>query len=145
MITQKSFILKPLDHTSKWHLIDAKDQIVGRLASKIANILRGKHSPSYTPNADSGDFVVVINASKVKFTGKKWKDKKYYRHSGYTGGLKCRTAQEQLESNPELILKIAVDGMMPEGSLARKQMTKLRIFSGSNHTHESQKPVKLEV
>ncbi|MFG1500533.1 50S ribosomal protein L13 [Halobacteriovorax sp. XZX-3] len=142
MYTEKSFVLKPADADKKWHLIDATDMVVGRLATEIANVLRGKNSPKYTPHTDSGDFVVVINAEKVRFTGNKWNDKVYYRHTGYAGGLKERTAKEQLERKPEAILMSAVKGMLPKNSLGRKQLTKLKVFAGSEHAHEAQKPVE---
>lgn len=145
MYTQKSFVLKPADADKKWHLVDATDKVVGRLATEIADVLRGKNSPKYTPNTDSGDFVVVINADKVKFTGNKWNDKIYYRHSNHMGGLKQRTAKEQFERRPESILMGAVKGMLPHTSLGRKQLTKLRVFAGTEHTHEAQKPVALEL
>jgi len=145
MYTQKSFVLKPADADKKWYLVDATDKVVGRLATEIADVLRGKRSPKYTPNTDSGDFVVVINADKVKFTGNKWNDKVYYRHSNYMGGLKERTAKEQLERKPEAILMGAVKGMLPHNSLGRKQLTKLRVFAGAEHSHEAQKPVALEL
>lgn len=142
MYTEKSFVLKPADADKKWHLIDATDKVVGRLATEIANVLRGKNSPKYTPHTDSGDFVVVINAEKVKFTGNKWNDKVYYRHTGYAGGLRERTAKEQLERKPEAILMSAVKGMLPKNSLGRKQLTKLKVFAGTEHAHEAQKPVE---
>lgn len=145
MYTQKSFVLKPADADKKWYLVDATDKVVGRLATEIADVLRGKRSPKFTPNTDSGDFVVVINADKVKFTGNKWNDKIYYRHSNHMGGLKQRTAKEQLERKPEAILMGAVKGMLPHTSLGRKQLTKLKVFAGAEHEHEAQKPVALEL
>ncbi|OUR93074.1 50S ribosomal protein L13 [Halobacteriovorax marinus] len=140
MYTQKSFVLKPADTDKKWHLIDANDKVVGRLATEIANILRGKNSPKYTPHTDSGDFVVVINAEKVKFTGSKWDKKLYIWHTNHIGGLKSRTAKEQLERKPEQILMSAVKGMLPKNSLGRKQLTKLKVFAGEAHSHEAQQP-----
>ena len=145
MYTQKSFVLKPADADKKWYLVDATDKVVGRLATEIADVLRGKRNPKFTPNTDSGDFVVVINADKVKFTGNKWNDKIYYRHSNHMGGLKQRTAKEQMERKPEAILMGAVKGMLPHTSLGRKQLTKLRVFAGAEHEHEAQKPVALEL
>lgn len=145
MYVQKSYVLKPEEADKKWYLVDAEDMVVGRLATKLADILRGKNSPQYTPNTDSGDFVVVINADKVKFTGNKWSDKKYYTHSNFVGGLKSRTAKEQLEKHPELILMNAVKGMLPKTSLGRKQLTKLKVFTGSEHGHEAQKPELLKL
>lgn len=124
-----------------WVLLDVKDQVVGRVASKIADLLRGKNRPTFTPNVDNGDFVVVINASKVRFTGNKWKDKEYHRHSGYPGGLKSISAEKQLKKHPDLILRDAVWGMLPKNQLSRHLMKKLKIYPGTEHPHEAQKPV----
>ena len=140
MYTQKSFTLKPTEVDKKWFLVDATDMTVGRLATELANILRGKNNPMYTPHTDSGDFVVVVNAEKVKFTGKKLDDKVYYRHSGYVGGLKMRTAKEQLDRQPTKVLMSAVKGMLPKNSLGRKQLTKLKVFAGTEHAHAAQNP-----
>lgn len=145
MYKQKSFVLKPAEADKKWYLVDAKDQIVGRFATQIARMLRGKNSPKYTPHTDSGDFVVVINAEKVKFTGNKLKDKKYNWHTNHIGGLKTRTAEEQLKIHPEKVIYEAVKGMLPKTTLGRKQLTKLRVFVGENHDHDAQKPVKVEI
>ncbi len=145
MYIEKSFVLKPSEVDKSWFIIDAKDQVVGRLATRIADLLRGKHNPQYTPHTDSGGAVVVVNASKVRFTGNKLEEKKYYRHSGYVGGLKTRTAKEQLEKRPELVIMSAVKGMLPKNSLGRKQLTKLKVYAGSEHQHEAQKPVKIEL
>ncbi|MEE3079777.1 MAG: 50S ribosomal protein L13 [Bdellovibrionota bacterium] len=142
MFTEKSFVLKPTDADKKWHLIDATDKVVGRLATEIANVLSGKNNPKYTPHTDSGDFVVVINAEKVRFTGRKLDQKIYYKHTGYVGGLKERTAREQLERRPELVIMNAVKGMLPKNSLGRKQLTKLKVFAGEAHAHEAQNPVE---
>jgi large subunit ribosomal protein L13 len=134
--------LKPADVEKKWIVIDAENAVVGRLASFIAMRLRGKHRPDYTPHVDSGDYVVVVNADKVKFTGNKLKDKTYYWHTGYPGGIKERTADKILGGKyPERILEKAVERMLPkESPLARAQMTHLRIFAGPEHTHEAQQP-----
>jgi len=145
MYVQKSFVLKPSEAEKKWYLVDADGKTVGRLATEIANLLRGKGKATFTPNTDSGDFVVVINAEKVHFSGKKWDDKKYYRHSGYIGALKVRTAKEQLDRSPDLILMSAVKGMLPKNTLGRKQLTKLKVFAGDKHGHEAQKPQVYEV
>lgn len=145
MYTEKSFVLKPKEATKNWYIVDATDLVVGRLATRVADVLRGKNNPQYTPNTDSGDFVVVINASKVKFTGNKLLDKKYYRVSGHMGGLKTRTAKEMLELAPEKVVMEAVKGMLPKTSLGRKQLTKLKVYAGENHDHEAQKPEKMEV
>ena len=138
--------LKPADVEKKWIVIDAENAVVGRLASFIAMRLRGKHRPDYTPHVDCGDYVVVVNADKVKFTGKKLTDKTYYWHTGYPGGIKERTADKILGGKyPERILEKAVERMLPkESPLARKQMTHLRLFAGSAHDHEAQKPETID-
>lgn len=145
MYTQKSFVLKPADAEKKWYLVNAEGKTVGRIATQIADILRGKNNPQYTPHTDSGDFVVVVNADKVVFTGNKLDDKVYYRHSGYVGGLKERTAREQLERQPTKVLMSAVKGMLPKNSLGRKQLTKLKVFAGTEHAHEAQKPEEIKL
>ena len=142
MHTKTTASLRPADVEKKWILIDAENAVVGRLASFIAMRLRGKHRPDYTPHVDCGDNVVVINAEKVKFTGKKLTDKIYYWHTGHPGGIKQRTAGAILDGKyPERILEKAVERMLPkESPLARKQLTHLRIFNGADHTHEAQQP-----
>ena len=132
-----SFIKKD-EIKNDWLLIDAKDAIVGRLAAYISKILRGKNKSQYTPHMDNGDFVVVTNIEKIKFTGKKINNKKYHRHTGYPGGIKTRTPSMLLEKKPEEILKLAVKRMLPGGPLAKKQLSKLKIYKGSSHPHESQ-------
>ncbi|MBN1225710.1 MAG: 50S ribosomal protein L13 [Deltaproteobacteria bacterium] len=127
-----------------WYIIDAENKVLGRLATKIATILRGKHKPVVTPHMDTGDFVVVINAKKVHLTGRKLTDKIYYRHSGYPGGLKSMSAEEMLKKKPEDIIKLAVRGMLPKNKLGRKQLTKLKVYSGSHHPHKAQTPKALE-
>lgn len=130
----------------KWHLIDADGLVVGRLASIVANILRGKHKPSFTPHIDCGDNVIIINADKVRFTGKKLGDKVYYKHTGFAGGIKETTAQKILEGRfPERVLEKAVERMIPRGPLGRQQMRNLRIFAGSEHDHAAQNPEVLDV
>lgn len=145
MYTQKSFVLKPAEADKKWHVVDAQGQIVGRLATQIADLLRGKLNPKFTYNTDSGDYVVVINADKVKFTGNKWEDKDYFWHTNFTGGIKKRSAKEQLEKHPELIVLEAVKGMLPKNTLGRKQLTKLKVFKGSAHDHAAQNPVEYKL
>lgn len=146
MYTQKSYTLKKEDlNDKKWYVIDATDLVVGRLATKAADLLRGKHKPTFTPNQDSRDFVIITNCEKVKFTGKKWDDKKYFWHTNFIGGIKQRTAKEQLEKHPELIIMEAVKGMLPKNTLGRKQLTKLKVFVGAEHSHEAQKPEAFEV
>jgi len=141
----KTFVAKEKEVDRKWYLVDAKDKVLGRLATQIAMRLRGKHKPIFTPHADTGDFVVVINADKVTLTGKKWDKKIYYRHSGYIGGLKEITAKKLLEKKPRDILRFAVKGMLPKNSLGRRQLKKLKIYTGSTHPHEAQQPEKLEI
>jgi len=142
MNTKTTVALKPADVEKKWVVIDAKDAVVGRLATFIAMRLRGKHRPDYTPNVDCGDYVVVVNAAEVKFTGRKLEKKIYYHHTGYPGGVKERTAGQILVGRfPERILEKAVERMLPkESPLARSQMTHLRIFNGAEHTHQAQSP-----
>ncbi len=144
MYTQKTFVLKPAEADKKWHLIDATDKVLGRLATEVADLLRGKRKTTYTPNTDSGDFVVVTNIEKVKLTGNKWNDKIYYWHTNHIGGLKQRTATEQRDKHPELLLEVAIKGMLPKSSLGRKQFTKLKVYAGDKHEHDAQKPEKYE-
>lgn len=141
----KTFVAKEQDIIKKWYLVDATDKILGRLATQIAVHLRGKHKPVFTPHADTGDYIVVINAEKVALSGKKWDDKNYYRHSGYPGGLKEISAKKLLEKKPVDILRFAVKGMLPKNSLGRRQLKKLKIYTGSDHPHEAQKLEKLEI
>jgi large subunit ribosomal protein L13 len=145
MYKQKSFVLKPSDAVKKWYIVDAENKTVGRLATQIADVLRGKLNPQYTPHTDSGDFVVVVNAEKVKFTGNKLDDKIYYRHTGFSGGLRKRTVREQLERRPTEILMSAVKGMLPKNTLGRKQLTKLKVFAGTEHAHTAQNPEQLNL
>ena len=129
----------------KWYLIDATDLVVGRLATQIANILRGKHRPTYTPHMDTGEFVIVINAEKIKFTGKKLQQKSYQSYSHYPGGLKIVPAEEMLEKHPERIIETAVRRMVPRNRLGRKQMDKLKVYKGANHPHQAQQPQALKL
>ncbi|MFD2043144.1 50S ribosomal protein L13 [Ornithinibacillus salinisoli] len=129
----------------KWLVVDAEGQRLGRLASEVAAILRGKHKPTYTPHADTGDNVIIINADKIELTGKKLSDKMYYRHSGHPGGLRERTADEMRTKYPEQMLELAVRGMLPKGSLGRKMGKKLHVFRGSEHNHQAQKPEVYEL
>ena len=138
--------IKPAEVEKNWHLIDADGLVVGRLAVIIANILRGKHKPSFTPHVDCGDHVVVINADKVRLTGNKLKNKTYYKHTGYAGGIKEITAAKVLEGRfPERVLEKAVERMIPRGPLGRQQMRNLRIFAGAEHTHEAQNPEVIDI
>ena len=136
----KTFNLKSTEVVRDWVVFDASDKVLGRFATKIADKLRGKDKPTYTPHVDGGDFVVVINADKVKVTGNKAEQKKYYKHSLYPGGLKEKSYKELLESNPERIIENAVKGMLPKNKLGKSIIRKLKIYSGSNHPHESQNP-----
>lgn len=132
--------VKSEDADKKWYLVDAKDQVLGRLASQIAKIIRGKNKPSFTPNMDTGDFVVVINADKVKLTGKRPEMKQYVRHSGYPGGQKITSVREVKQSKPEFLVENAVKGMLPKNRLGRKIIKKLKVYTGENHPHSAQKP-----
>lgn len=140
-----SYVQKPHEVERKWYLVDATDKTLGRLSSKIASVLRGKHKPIFTPHVDCGDYVVVINAEKVKVTGKKLEDKEYKRHSGYPGGLKTVTLEKMLEEKPENVMVHAVKGMLPKGKLGRQMLKKLRVYKGAEHGHSAQKPEKLEI
>ncbi len=136
---------KPGSVPQRWHLIDATDQVVGRLAVRIATILRGKHRPEYTPHVDTGEFVVVINCEKVRFTGKKMQTKQYQAYSHYPGGLKSQTAKDVLVAKPERILQEAVRRMVPRNRLGRQQMTKLKLYKGPKHPHQAQQPQLLKI
>ena len=140
----KTFMAKKEEIEKKWYIVDASDKIVGRLATKIATILRGKHKPSFTPHVDTGDFVIVVNAEKVKFTGNKLDQKKYYKHTGYMGGIKETTAKDMIQKKPEEIIRHAVKGMLPKNRLGRKLLKKLKIYRGEEHPHQAQQPEKLE-
>jgi large subunit ribosomal protein L13 len=129
----------------QWYVIDARGKILGRMATQIANVLRGKHKPVYTPNQDAGDFVVVVNAREIKLTGAKLSQKVYYRHSEYPGGIRGRTAAQMLEEKPEELVKLAVKGMLPKNRLSRKLVTKLKVYAGAEHPHDAQKPQPLVV
>ena len=136
---------KTSDITENWHLIDAQDKVLGRLAVKVANILVGKNKAKYSPNADLGDFVVVVNAEKIKVTGNKEIQKNYYHHTGYPGGLKTKPFKKMLEDSPEKIILKAVKGMLPKNKLANKTIKKLKIYSGKNHPHIGQQPKELVI
>jgi len=140
----KSYMAKPGAVERKWYLVDANGKTVGRLASEIASILRGKHKPEFTPGVDTGDFVIVVNAEKVVFTGNKLQKKIYYRHSLYPGGLKETSAATMLATKPERVLFSAIKGMLPHNTLGRQQLTKLRVYAGTEHPHEAQNPIVWE-
>ncbi|HET7171307.1 MAG TPA: 50S ribosomal protein L13 [Gaiellales bacterium] len=141
----RTYTAKPLEVARTWYVVDAEAQTLGRLATQIAGVLRGKGKPAYTPHVDTGDFVVVVNAEKIRVTGNKLDQKVYYRHSGYPGGLRERTLREQLDRRPEEVLRRAVRGMLPKNKLASAQLRKLKIYSGPEHPHTAQSPVPLEV
>ena len=141
----RTIFAKKDDIQRKWYLVDARDAVLGRLAVKIADHLHGKNKPIYTPNVDTGDFIIVINAEKVKFTGRKLDQKMYYSHSGYPGGLKSENARHRLARCPEKIMTDAVWGMLPKGRLGRAMIKKLKVYKGSAHPHEAQKPEILTV
>ena len=140
----KTYSAKPLEVERKWYVIDADGEILGRLATKVASILRGKNKPEYTPHIDTGDFVIIINAEKIRVTGKKITDKKYYHHTGFPGGLKTATFKELMEKNPTLALEKAIKGMLPHNTLGDEQFQKLNIYAGPEHPHAAQKPITIE-
>src|SRR5688572_31790540 len=141
----KTYVATPLDRERNWLLVDAEGQTLGRLATQIADALRGKRKPAYTPHVDTGDFVVVVNAEKISVTGQKRNEKMYYRHSGYPGGLKSRTLNDMLERRPEEVIRLAVKGMLPRTRLGRQQLTKLKVYAGPDHPHAAQKPEPMEI
>ena len=141
----KTYVTKPGSVEQKWYVVDAEGKTLGRLSSQIAAILRGKHKPQYSPSVDVGDYVVVVNAEKVRVTGRKMQQKRYYRHSGYPGGLTEITLADQLERHPTRVLKAAVRGMLPRNRLGRKMLKKLKVYAGPEHPHEAQLPKSLEL
>jgi large subunit ribosomal protein L13 len=141
----KTFVAKPSDRQRDWYVVDAQGLTLGRLATQIADVLRGKRKPTYTPHIDTGDFVIVVNAEKIAVTGNKRADKLYHRHSGYPGGLRTRTFEQMITRRPEEVIRIAVKGMMPRNRLARKQLTKLKVYAGPQHPHIAQRPAELEL
>jgi large subunit ribosomal protein L13 len=142
-VPMKTYSAKPKEIEQHWYLVDAEGQTLGRLATRIADTLRGKRKPEYTPHIDTGDFVIVVNAEKIAVTGKKREDKIYYRHSGYPGGLRERTFAEEIARRPTEVLRKAVKGMLPRNRLARRQLTKLKIYAGPEHPHEAQNPTPM--
>lgn len=133
-------LARPADTVRAWYIIDAKDQVLGRLSTRIATVLRGKHKVDWTPYVDNGDFVIVINADKIKLTGRKLDQKQYHHYSGHPGGLRSRTARDLLGSHPDRLIRFAVQGMLPKNRLARTMITKLKIYAGDNHPHQAQVP-----
>jgi len=144
-MSNKTYSAKPLEVERKWYLIDAEGEILGRLATRVANILRGKNKPEYTPNVDTGDFVIVINAEKVLVSGNKETDKIYYHHTGYPGGLRAASFKELMEKDPTRAIEKAVKGMLPHNTLGDSQFQKLKVYAGSTHPHEAQKPEVYEI
>ena len=136
----KTMSARPAEVEQEWYVIDAENQVVGRLASQVAAILRGKHKPYFTPHVDCGDYVIIVNADKARFSGKKETDKLYYRYSGYPGGLKTRTAKEMRQRRPDYIVRHAVKGMLPKGPLGRRMLKKLKVYASPTHPHEAQQP-----
>ena len=136
----KTYYAKPLEVEREWVVIDATDQVLGRVAAKAAHILKGKHKPQYTPHVDTGDFVIIVNADKIRMTGTKATSKEYYRHSGFPGGLKMETFAEAMQKHPERVIEHAVKGMLPKNTLGRKQGKKLKVYVGPEHPHAAQKP-----
>ena len=141
----KTFIAKPAEVKRDWFVLDATDQVLGRLATEVARRLRGKHKPEYTPHTDTGDYIVVVNAEKIKVTGRKTTDKMYYRHTGYPGGIKETSFEKMIEKTPAKVIEIAVKGMLPRGPLGRQMYRKLKVYAGAEHKHSAQQPQKLEL
>ncbi len=141
----KTYVTKPAEIERAWYVVDAEGQTLGRLASSVATILRGKHKPTYSPAVDCGDFVVVVNADKVAVTGRRLEQKKYYRHSLYIGGLKEISLRDQLQQHPERVIESAVRGMLPKNALGRKMFKKLKVYAGDEHPHQAQQPQPLEL
>ncbi len=139
----KTYMAKPEDCSRDWYVVDASDQVLGRLASQVAMRLRGKHKPVFTPHMDTGDFIIVVNAEKVKLTGRKLDQKMYWRHSGYPGGIRGTTARRLLEQKPEEVIRKAVRGMLPKNRLGRKLLRKLKVYAGPDHPHQAQQPESL--
>ena len=141
----KSFMASPSTVERKWYVVDAEGKTLGRLASEVANVLRGKNKPIYTPHIDTGDYVIVVNAEKIKVTGKKLDQKMYYHHSEYVGGMKEATLKEMMQKKPEFVITHAVKGMLPKGPLGRQMLKKLHVYAGPEHNHAAQKPEALEI
>ncbi|MBN2723723.1 MAG: 50S ribosomal protein L13 [Deltaproteobacteria bacterium] len=142
---KQTYSAKPNEVEQKWYVVDLEGEVLGRAATKIATILRGKNKPTFTPHMDTGDFVIVLNAGKVQLTGKKWTDKVYYKHSGFIGGMKATTAAKMRETHPERLIEFAVSGMLPKTKLGRKLIKKLKVYTGTEHNHQAQKPEILKL
>jgi large subunit ribosomal protein L13 len=141
----KTYQAKKEEVDHHWYLVNAEGKVLGRLAAGVAKVLRGKHKPTYTPHVDTGDFIVVVNAGKVSLTGRKLKNKTYYRYTGYPGGIKEMSAEKLLAKKPTEMIRMAIKGMLPKNSLGRQMLRKLKVYAGPNHPHEAQKPVSLEI
>jgi large subunit ribosomal protein L13 len=141
----KTFVTKPADVERSWYVVDAEGQTLGRLATQIAVLLRGKHKPIYSPSVDCGDYVIVVNAEKIRVTGRRLDQKMYYRHSGYPGGLSTISLREQLQKHPTRVIEAAVRGMLPKNKLGRKMFKKLKAYAGPEHPHQAQQPVAFEL
>jgi large subunit ribosomal protein L13 len=141
----KTYVATPENRQRDWYVVDAEGKILGRLATQIADALRGKRKPDYTPHCDTGDFVIVVNAARIRVTGNKLTDKVYYRHTGYPGAIRSRTLGEELERRPEEVIRKAVRGMLPKNRLARQQIAKLKIYAGPEHPHAAQQPKPMEI
>ncbi len=141
----KTFMASPATIDRKWYVVDAEGKTLGRLASEVAKVLRGKNKPIFTPHIDTGDYVIVVNAEKIKVTGKKLDQKVYYNHSDYVGGMKETTLREKMAKKPEDVIRLAVKGMLPKGPLGREMITKLHVYAGADHKHQAQKPEVLEI
>ena len=144
-LKQKSYCAKPQDQKRQWYIIDASHKVLGRLSTELANVIRGKNKPTFTPHVDCGDFVVVTNAQNIKLTGKKWTDKMYYDHSKHVGGLKAQSAKAILQRNPRRLIYDAVKGMLPYDKLADQMIKKLKIYKGTEHPHQAQTPIELKL
>ncbi len=141
----KTYMAKPGEVVAAWHLVDAEDKILGRMATKVAMILMGKHRPEYTPHVDTGDFVIIVNAEKIRMTGNKWSDKQYDWYTGYPGGYKSLSAAEMRKKHPDKIVFDAIRRMLPKNRIGRQMLTKLKVYAGTEHPHQAQQPVKIEL
>ncbi|MDX1615788.1 MAG: 50S ribosomal protein L13 [Candidatus Promineifilaceae bacterium] len=142
---KRTYVTKPSEVERNWYVVDADGKTLGRLASEVAKVLRGKHKPIYSPSVDCGDYVIVVNAEKIHVTGRRLDQKKYYRHSGYLGGLREVTLRHELETRPERVMQLAVKGMLPKNALGRQMMRKLKVYAGPDHPHQAQQPETLSV
>src|SRR5690606_15783184 len=140
-----TYMAKASDINRKWYVVDAEGKTLGRLATEVATLLRGKHKPTYTPNVDTGDHVIIVNAAKIELTGNKLQDKMYYRHSGFAGGIKATNAAEMRAKRPEKMIELAIKGMLPKGPLGRQMFRKLNVYAGAEHPHQAQKPEVYEL